>query len=85
MRLLAAIALCIIPAAVFAANPDTDSAEQCRAMSRVQAPQTTLTAAQLVTDRQDISPFCQLEGEIAGRVGFVMRLPAANCSISRAV
>ena len=78
MRLFAAIALCIIPAAVFAANPDTDSAEHCRAMSRVQAPQTTLTAAQLVTDRQDISPFCQLEGEIAGRVGFVMRLPAAN-------
>ena len=78
MRLATLVSFCLLPLAVYAAGASADPKQHCQAMARVQAPRTTLTAAQLVTGRQDVSDFCQLEGEIDGRVGFVMRLPASS-------
>jgi len=69
--------LVLLSAAVGAAAGD-DTTARCQSLVQVQAPQTELTAATLVTDREDLAAFCQLEDRIAGRVGFVMRLPAAN-------
>jgi len=37
-----------------------------------------VTATNLISDRENLRAFCQVEGRIAGRVGFVMRLPAES-------
>lgn len=77
--------LCYLVLTAEAADPATDNqtitespADRCDSMLRVAAPRTELTTAVAVTDRADLPAFCQLEGRIDGRVGFVMRLPAVD-------
>jgi feruloyl esterase len=50
----------------------------CESMMEVRVAETELTAAGPIAARENLPGFCQLEGRIAGRVGFVMRLPVTN-------
>ncbi len=41
-------------------------------------PDTVLTEARLVTDRDDLPAFCQVNGSISRRIQFALRMPAEN-------
>lgn len=61
-----------------AARPATavDSDKYCAQLLHSQAPATAITAAREVNNHASLSPFCQVEGTIEDRVGFIMRLPS---------
>lgn len=79
MRLLFAIIICLLARNGYSAGIDsTLSPAHCKSLLRADAPETELSDAVPVTDRAGMPAFCQLEGRIAGRVGFIMRLPARD-------
>ncbi|MBN7798213.1 tannase/feruloyl esterase family alpha/beta hydrolase [Parahaliea mediterranea] len=53
-------------------------AEACANLAATDAPATKIEKASLVTDREDLPDFCQVEGRIEERIGFVMRMPASD-------
>ena len=55
-----------------------DPAAQCRVLAGVRAPDTQLDNVALIADRPDLPSFCQVEGRIAERVGFILRLPVES-------
>ncbi|WP_116367015.1 tannase/feruloyl esterase family alpha/beta hydrolase [Parahaliea mediterranea] len=86
LTLLAAIALiaaCANPSVPnTAGTPDVattrDTAGHCAALAGHTAAATAVTSAREVRDHDKLPPFCQVEGHIEGKVGFVMRMPVAD-------
>ena len=52
-----------------------DPPSRCLALGGAAFPGTVLGSVSMVADRPELPHFCQVEGRIAGRVGFIMRLP----------
>lgn len=72
-------ALAIVLAALAVCSPGfAGTDQQCAALKVLSIAQTRLVASALVSDREDLPAFCQVEGSIIDRVGFVMRLPASG-------
>ncbi|RLQ22532.1 tannase/feruloyl esterase family alpha/beta hydrolase [Seongchinamella sediminis] len=74
--LLAASAL--LAACAQQPNAPGDSAANCAALAGQSPANTTVSRAHEMRDHQQLPTFCQLEGQIADKIGFVMRLPAAD-------
>ncbi|GAB3273209.1 tannase/feruloyl esterase family alpha/beta hydrolase [Parahaliea aestuarii] len=77
LSLLAAAAL----AAACANQNGTDSLSadsRCAALAGHTSADTTVSSAREMRDHQGLPPFCQVEGKIEGKVGFVMRMPSEN-------
>ena len=54
----------------------SDEDARCAALLTSSLPQTEPSAATLVSEREDLPDFCQVEGRIAQQIDFVLRLPA---------
>lgn len=78
MRFILAITASIYALSTLGSGLIEDPAAQCRVLAEVRAPDTQLDNASLVADRPDLPAFCQVEGRIAERVGFVLRLPVES-------
>ena len=50
----------------------------CEAMTSVTAPATSIEKASFIPDKPGLPLFCQIEGEIRGRINFVLRMPVKN-------
>jgi feruloyl esterase len=61
-----------------AAAIEKEASSRCRALAGLAIPDTAPGAASPVTGRTDLPDFCQVEGQIAERIGFIMRLPARD-------
>lgn len=59
-------------------DPSEDPSLRCDVLAGLPIPGTALATASPVADRPDLPDFCQVEGQIAGRIGFIMRLPARD-------
>jgi pimeloyl-ACP methyl ester carboxylesterase len=59
-------------------DPPEDPSLRCGALAGLPIPGTALETASLVADRPDLPAFCQMEGRIAERVEFILRLPARD-------
>jgi feruloyl esterase len=57
---------------------DTRSATSCAALEQHSVVHTTINSAREFSDHNGLPPFCQVEGQIEGKVGFVMRLPTTD-------
>lgn len=79
MRLRTALlaGLCLAVTSTFPAQAD-NPAQACANLAATDAPTTNIEKASLVTSREGLPDFCQVEGRIEEKVGFVMRLPAAD-------
>ena len=77
MRWMAVVSCFALSLAAAGSNHGTadDSAAHCRSLVALRSAETDVSSAALAVDRRDVPDYCQLEGRIAGRVGFVMRLP----------
>jgi pimeloyl-ACP methyl ester carboxylesterase len=53
-----------------------DAQQRCDAIAV--EPGTTLKATAVIADREDLLPFCQVQGTIAGRIKFALRMPVEN-------
>ena len=60
------------------ANASASASQQCQALPAAELADTELSATSLIVEREGLPPFCQVEGQIAARIGSVMRLPADN-------
>jgi pimeloyl-ACP methyl ester carboxylesterase len=47
----------------------------CQALANASPPATVVSDTALITERDDLPPFCQVDGVIAERVGFALRMP----------
>ena len=55
-----------------------ETAGHCLALADAVPPDTVVASAELLVEHLDLPPFCQVEGTIADRIGFVVRLPATD-------
>lgn len=55
-----------------------DSASNCAALAGQPPANTRVSSAREIGDHDTLPPFCQVEGQIDDKVGFVMRLPATD-------
>ncbi len=69
------LALCLLCAHLAWATEARNTPRDCRALLTMPVPQTQLLDAERFTDQTGLPDYCQLQGQIAGRVGFIMRLP----------
>jgi len=56
----------------------SDTAASCTALADHTAANTSVGSASEMRDHNNLPTFCQVEGQIEDKVGFVMRLPAAD-------
>lgn len=69
-------AACLL--ALSACDRKLDSQAQCEAMSSEHLPGVTLSTAAVVTNREDLPGFCQIQGRIDPSIGFEARFPLAD-------
>jgi pimeloyl-ACP methyl ester carboxylesterase len=75
---LGALALTTVLLGCQSSGPAQNEVAHCGGLKNTQAPNTRLDKVSYVDDREDLPAFCQAEGSIEERVGFVMRLPVEN-------
>ena len=77
LRIGAAIgAGCLL--AMVACDPQADFQARCEALSSENLPGVAVSATTVITNREDLPGFCQIQGTIAPSIGFEARFPLAN-------
>jgi len=71
-------AACLSLVALNSCAQKTDVAGQCLAMSSADVPGTTISSTAIVTDREDLPGFCQIQGTIDPDITFEARFPLAD-------
>lgn len=69
---------CFLLVALAACAQKTDPKGQCLAMSSADFPGTMISSTTVVTDREDLPGFCQIQGTIDPNIGFEARFPVEN-------
>lgn len=75
---LAAAAAATLASCGHQAGPDAANANSCEALVRHAQGDTSVSSARELRDHNNLPAFCQVEGQIEGKVGFVMRLPVTG-------
>ena len=78
MRYLFAISFFLYTFAALGAGGDLAPKIPCDSLSSVEIPNTKLTRSLEIADKPGLALFCQVEGVIIDRVGFIMRFPVAG-------
>jgi len=75
--MLPVLSIVLLCASQMAQSSNTaDPTVSCRNLLSAPAPDTEIASATLLSEHNGLAPFCQIEGQIAQKLGFVMRLPA---------
>lgn len=75
MRYLFTLSICLYTFAALGAGREPEPAMSCNSLAAGAVENTKLSQSFEVADKPGLPAFCQVEGQIVGRVGFVMRLP----------
>ncbi len=75
LKLMAVCLVTVLGNPMAWSSNDTAPAMACNNLMTTQEPETRLASAKFFMDHANLPPFCQVEGKIAERLGFVMRLP----------
>ncbi len=71
-------AACLLLISLTACEKNVDLEAQCLAMSSEDFPGATIDATAIVSDREDLPGFCQLQGVIDPNIGFEARFPLVD-------
>jgi len=69
---------CFFLLALTACQQEVDLQARCLAMLSTNLPGTTISATAVVTDREDLPGFCQIQGMINPNIGFEARFPLGS-------
>ena len=75
MRCSLIIIFCLLSLPALGSSLAAGSDSSCRTLLDFPVPDSKLNSAELVADKPALPAFCQVEGRIIDRIGFVMRLP----------
>ncbi len=64
-----------------APDPMSETVASCDALSGAYPPDTVIKSAAFMSNRSDLPDFCQVDGTIAERIGFALRLPARDWNV----
>ncbi len=78
MRLVLVFTLVLLSLSAASTESNAEMISQCQVVKGTSSLETSVSKVSFLTDKPGLPAVCQIEGQIRDRVGFIMRLPAAN-------